>query len=344
MKKAIAVHRVTLQDIAKATGYSINTVSHALRDKDDINENTKQKIRQVAEEMGYTGDKVASSLRSGRTRTFALILGSMSNPFYAIFTDIIQDAAQEKGYNVLILCSREQPELELELARNAISQRVDGILLFPTTDSAATIRLIQQVGIPFVLMTRSVNGIAADCIISDEKNGARMAVLHLIENGRRKLGYVVRQNIVYSYEQRLSGFISACDESGIPEKDRFFYLAAGKPEKIHTNDWVPPLLDQLISWKDQGVDGIFAFCDMEALGIQGLIRQTPALADWDVGIVGYDNIQGIQDYASQLCSVSWDFQTMAREAVRLLRARIKGSPLPPQTVVCKTTLICKHSC
>lgn len=136
MKRTVAVRRVTLQDIATATGYSINTVSHALRDKDDIGEETKKRIQTVAKEMGYTGDKLASSLRSGRTRTFALILGNMSNPFYAIFTDIIQDAAKEKGYNVLILCSREQPELELELTRNAISQRVDGILLFPTTDSA----------------------------------------------------------------------------------------------------------------------------------------------------------------------------------------------------------------
>jgi len=107
---------------------------------------------------------------------------------------------------------------------------------------------------------------------------------------------------------------------------------------------VPPLLDQLISWKKQGVDGIFAFCDMEALGIQGLIRQTPELAGWDVGIVGYDNIQSVQNYASQLCSVSWDFRTMSREAVRLLRARIKGDPKPPQTVICEAELICHHSC
>lgn len=92
------------------------------------------------------------------------------------------------------------------------------------------------------------------------------------------------------------------------------------------------------------MDGIFAFCDMEALSIQGLIRQTPELAGWDVGIVGYDNIQSVQDYSCQLCSVGWDFVTMAREAVRLLRARIKGDPMPPQTVVCKTTLICNHSC
>ena len=82
--------RVTLQDIAQATGFTVNTVSRALKNKDDISRETCLKIQQVAREMGYVRNYIASSLRSGRTKTIAMIAGSMTNPFYAILADQIQ--------------------------------------------------------------------------------------------------------------------------------------------------------------------------------------------------------------------------------------------------------------
>ena len=93
MAQSNGIRRVTLQDIARETGYSINTVSHALRNKDDIARETRERIQRVAQDMGYMGNQIASSLRSGRTRTLAVILGNMSNPFYGIMADTIQDAA-----------------------------------------------------------------------------------------------------------------------------------------------------------------------------------------------------------------------------------------------------------
>ena len=107
MAQSNAPKRVTMEDIARETGYSINTVSHALRRKDDIAPATAKHIRKVAREMGYTVNQLASSLRSGRTHVLAVILGGMSNPFYGIMADSIQDAAQSAGYSVMIMCSRE---------------------------------------------------------------------------------------------------------------------------------------------------------------------------------------------------------------------------------------------
>ena len=82
--------RVTLQDIAKATGFTVNTVSRALKNKEDISRDTCLHIQNVAREMGYVRNYIASSLRSGRTKTIAMIAGSMMNPFYAVLGDLIQ--------------------------------------------------------------------------------------------------------------------------------------------------------------------------------------------------------------------------------------------------------------
>ena len=339
------IRRVTLQDIANETGYSVNTVSHALRGMSDIADDTAERIREVARAMGYAPNQLASSLRSGRTRTLALIIGNMSNPFYGIMADTIQDAAAARNYSLLIMCSREQAQLELNLVETALAHRVDGILLFPTNESLPTIERLITLKIPFVLMSRALDSVGSDCVISDEVLGAKLATQHLIDQGRRKLGYFAHQRIVYCYERRLAGFIQACDEAGIPEADRrcFVYSEEGSGRRLG-DDWIATTGRLLTRWREEGVDGIFVFCDDEAWHVQSTIQQTPELQGWNVGIVGFDNIQGTQHFPFNLCSVDCGFQEMARQGVELIRARIHGDARPPQTVINPVRLVCRGSC
>ena len=345
MTQSNGTKRVTLQDIARETGYSVNTVSHALRNKEDIARETRVRIQQVAREMGYMTNQIASSLRSGRTRTLAVILGNMSNPFYGIMTDTIQDAAAVRDYSLLIMCSRDRPELEEQLVETAVSRRVDGILLFPTNESLRTIERLHALGIPFVLMSRDVGGGIADSVVCDEAEGAYLAVSHMIQNGRRHLAYLSHQRIVYSYEKRLEGFGRACDEAGIPEAERHVFIHVDPAHGISpVLDWHAALTDGLLRWREAGVDGLFVFCDEEAWHVQSVLQQTPALQDWDVGIVSFDNIQGTQYFPANLCSVDCGFSEMARQGIDLLRARVHGDDRPPQSIVCPVRLICRGSC
>lgn len=345
MKRTNGIQRVTMQDIARKTGYSINTVSHALRNKEDIARETRERIQRVAREMGYMGNQIASSLRSGRTRTLAVILGNMSNPFYGIMTDTIQDVAASLNYSLLIMCSREQVELEQELLETAVARRVDGILLFPTNESLPTLQRLKAMGVPFVLMSRTLEDGEADSVVSDEVEGGYLITKHLIDHGRRRLGYVSHQRIVYSYEKRLEGFNRACDEAGIPESDRHLFVLS--PEGTNTrweSDWQRSYVDRLVRWRAAGVDGLFVFCDEEAWHVMTMIRRTPELKDWDVGIVGFDDIEGTQLFPTGLCSINCDFGEMARQGIDLLRDRIHGDDRPPQSIVCPVRLVCRGSC
>lgn len=345
MKQPNATRRVTMQDIARETGYSVNTVSHALRNKDDIARQTRDRIQKVAREMGYMGNAIASSLRSGRTRTLAVILGNMSNPFYGIMTDTIQDVASVRDYRLLIMCSREQAALEQELAEAAVARRVDGILLFPTNESLHTIVRLNALGIPFVLMSRTLGEGVADCVLSDEEQGAYLITKHLVEHGRRRLGYIAHQRIVYSYEKRLEGFNRACGEAGIPESDRHTFVRSENGTNTHwEKNWQQSYVDCLIRWRGEGVDGLFVFCDEEAWHVQSIIQQTPDLQDWDVGIVGFDDIEGTQLFPTGLCSINCDFAELARQGIELLRARIHGDDQPPRSIVCPVRLVCRGSC
>ena len=337
--------RITLQDIAKKTGYSVNTVSHALRNKEDISRETSEKIRQAARELGYMGNQLASSLRSGETKTLALILGNMSNPFYSIMTDIIQAKAAEQGYRLLIMCSLEHAALELELVEAAAVRRADGILLFPTGRSQPTLDRLCQLNIPCVLISRSLEDSRISSVVSDGEQGAYLATRHLIEHGRKNLAFLSRQRIVYSYENRLHGFERACREANLPaERTHTFYCAVSTELNSYQYDWQTPMTETLKQWRIQGVDGIFVFCDVEAWHVQFLLQHTPELQDWDVGLVGFDNIQGIQHYPGSLCSVDCGFDGMVTKALEMLLCQIRGEDLQPRKIVCPVSLICRGSC
>lgn len=336
---------ITLHDIARETGYSINTVSHALRYKDDIARETGERIRQIAQEMGYTGNQIASSLRSGRTHLLAVILGGMSNPFYGIMADTIQDAAQAAGYTLIIMCSRDDAAMEARLVEQAIARRVDGIVLFPTGNSGATVARLKAAGMPFVLMARYLEEGEADCVVCDEEEGAYMATRHLIEGGRRRLAYISSTTVVFSSERRIKGFIRACDELGIPETDRTIRVAnASILSHRRAQDWQATLADDLRQLKNDGFDGLFVFCDVEAWHALDVIMNTDDLSVEDFGIVSFDNLEKALSYPVPICSVGSDYEEMARRCVELLRARIHRDTCPPSTIVCPVFLQCRGSC
>lgn len=340
-----SARRVTLQDIARETGYSVNTVSHALRHKNDISQETGDRIRQAAREMGYTGNQIASSLRSGRTHLLAVILGGMSNPFYGIMADTIQDAAQAAGYSLIILCSRDDAALEARLVEQAISRRVDGIILFPTGGSAPTIRRLQESGTPFVLMSRYLREGEADSVVCDEEEGAYLATRHLIENGHRRLAYISSTTVVFSSERRVRGFTRACDECGIAADDRRICVSdASILSRRRAQDWQTVLADELTRLRDEGFDGLFVFCDVEAWHALDVIQNSDTLRADDFGIASFDNLESALSYPVPICSIGCDYEEMAKKCIELLRQRIHHDSRPPMTIVCPIHLKCRGSC
>lgn len=326
--------RVTLQDIARKTGYTANTVSRALKDKTDISVETRQKIQRVAREMGYVRNYAASSLRSGRTKTIGLILGAMSNPYYAAVADAIHDAASALGYSLLTLCSRENAQQELQAVETALSRQVDGILLFPSYGAEESLRVMKAAGVPYVLMSRQLDGQEHDCVMCDEEEGGYLAAKHLIDAGRRHLAFLCGIDIVHSTEFRKRGFLRACDEAGIPESCRH---AAIIPGDDHSRQ-------QLAEWKEQGVDGLFVFCDMEAWNAASYLQEIGVRVPEDMAVVGYDNIQGRIHFPMPLCTIDPSIDEMIQQALTLLRRRIHRDDAPPQIIRVPARIVCRGSC
>ena len=321
-----------LQDIANATGYTVNTISRALQDKTDIAEKTRAYIKKVANEMGYVRNNIASSLRSGCSRTLAVIIKEASNPYYAIMIDTIHDVAEKNGYTVIVFCTRDIEEQEREAMLIAIGRQVDGVLLFPSAKSSGNLALLRKSGIPFVLISRHMKNPDYDYVICDEEEGGYLAGKHLIDAGHRKLAFFYIFDVIFSSEQRMNGFMRATREAGIPDGDVHLYQYKGDQETVA----------QMQRWKAEGITGIFAFCDIEAWKLINCLHMGGMTGDF--ALIGFDNIQGSIGFPSPLCSIDGSLQKLPEMAVSILIGRIRGDQSPPKAVILPVSLVCRGSC
>ena len=326
--------RVTLQDIAKATGVTVNTVSRALKNKEDISRETCLRIQQVAREMGYVRNYIASSLRSGRTKTIAMIAGSLTNPYYAILCDMIQREARRLGYGLMILCSQDDPDSEIEVVKMALSRQVDGVLITPCSFDSPALGLLRSSGLPFVLLSRYLEGDNDDCVICDDRQGGYLVGEHLIRHGHRNLAMISFHHVVYSSRKRFEGFQQACLDSGLPAA--CIHYAEEEDENR--------LLPLLLRWRSEGVTGLFALCDVEALRVITILENAGLRVPRDLAVAGFDNIMRHNSFVRPICTVECDLHEEACTAIDMLRRRIHEPSLPPQQVILPVTLVCRETC
>ncbi len=271
---------ITLADIAKATGYSINTVSHALNDKPDISEKTKKYISDVAEEMGYIANTSAGALRSGKTRSVAIIVGDISNPHFSIMIKEMEATLRRHRYSAIIMNTDEDEQLEREAIVTAMSKNVDGIILCPVQKSDANVVFLQKVGMPFILFGRRFADVDTDYVVCDDENGGFEAASFLLKNNHREILFINTELHISSARERLAGVKRAFETYGAPQPLHYAESAA-------TGDLAS--ISEILR-AHTACTAIICFSDLMALQVcyllKGMGRRVPA----DVSVIGFDNI------------------------------------------------------
>ena len=209
--------RVKLTDIAARTGYTVGTISKALQNKEGISHDTRESIMKAAKEIGYIANAQAGGLRSGSSKTVAIIVSDIANPLFAIEIKICVEALEKHGYRAIVMGTEECPEREEQAVISALSKNVDGVLICPTQKSTEGIRLLRQNGMPFVLMGRRFEeDPEADYVVCDDERGGYLAGQHLAELGHRRILVITAGPYISSSRERLQGFRRAMEEHGVP--------------------------------------------------------------------------------------------------------------------------------
>lgn len=314
--------RVTLKDIALACGYSANTVSRALRDDKKLPEQTRLQICQMAKEMGYVPNSSARTLRSGSSRTVAIIVNDINNPYYANILSQFDHLLQEKDYRTMILCTQLSEDLASSMIQLAVSHMVDGILFFPF-NNIRHIHELQASGIPFVLIDRRVPNVEADIARIDDFAAGQMQTTHLLELGHRKFLYMAGPFVNSSQVDRQNGITRALKDAGLdPDK----HLRVIPWDAISAESTPAEIFDLL---KPLDYTGILAFNDMLAYHALTALYSEGYHAPRDFSVVGIDHIRWRNTYLPQLTSIATaNGQSVAQSAIELLFRRIEDPDTP----------------
>lgn len=277
--------KVTLRDVAARAGVHTSTASRAL-DPDKgalVRDETVERVRAAAEELGYQGDAVASGLRRGRTNTLGIVVADLGNPFIAPVVRGIENHLEGRGLMALIAETRDDPERMSRVLNNLIARRVDAVIVTGArlSDEAVLLRAQQQ--LPIVLAVRHVPGSQIPAIIHDDQRGGRLAAEHFLEQGHERIAQLCGAQDASSFLERATGFRRRLQEAGIDAIE--VEDTAKRPILAEGNR----LMQLLLAQHRPPPTAVFAQNDLMAFGAVEALGAHGMTCPEDVSVIGYND-------------------------------------------------------
>ncbi len=326
---------ISINDIARQLKVSASTVSRALNDNPEISLKTKKKVIAYAKKVGYRPNILALSLKSKRTYTIGLIIPEITHHFFSSVISGVEEMAYGNGYRVMICQSSEDKSREELNIQALLDHRVDGILVSVSKNTYNVDHFSRafENNIPVVFYDRISDDMATDRVITDDYEGSRSAVKHLIERGYHNILHLAAPGHLLIGKERHRGYIQALNEHNIPyNKNRVLFCDTSL--KVRKNR------DHILKLIRNGVDGIFTANDSTATAVMQLLQAEGYNIPADVAIAGFgdDPIAIIVNPA--LTTVEQKGYAMGKESVNLLIERIENPDeiIPPRVKVFESKL------
>src|SRR5437868_10374951 len=181
----------TVEDIARAAGVSVATVSRVLNSSPKVASPTRRRVLRVVDELGYAPNNLARNLRARALRVFGLVIPDIRNAVYTSLHRGVEDVARAAGFFVLLANTDEHADRQTEYLRMLLAERVAGVILVAAGGTLVEpVHALLRVGIPVVALDRPLVGVELDTVQPDRARGVWLAVEHLAEHGHRAIGLI----------------------------------------------------------------------------------------------------------------------------------------------------------
>lgn len=319
--KRFALKRAaTIKDVARRAGCGVATVSRVLNGTGPASPKTRERVIEAARTLSFEFSEIGRSLQSKTTRTIGCVIPSLANPVFAEAVQGLQEAVQQAGYQLLLICSNYNAELETAAIRTLLAKQVDGLVL--TVSDAQTsegLEIIKRRGLPCCLMfNHSPGGLPAVSI--DDHGAARAVADAFAAAGHVHTGFLaLRFQISDRSRQRFEGFASACKDNGMAPP------ALLQIDEDSGN--LSALLRELLSENDR-LSGIFASNDFLALAAIRATRSLEQRVPEDLSIVGFDGIEVGSMVEPSLATIETEPKLMGSGAAATVLFAINGESSP----------------
>lgn len=332
--------RPTQKDVARLAGVSRSTVSYVLNDQTElkipISEETRQRVMQAISELGYEPDARAQSLIRGNTRIVGVIIPVIDNPYFWQMFSGISDALQEAGYSLHLSRHPMDAQQESNTIRELTRHRVDGFILLAAVKYLLP-RLIddlRKAGKPVVEITASKAEF--DHVIHDYASGTHALMMHLLELGHRRIGFI------YGVAQEVEGFDrlityrQTLQEAGLQSDGSYEAHCGDKLEDAYQTAYA------LLSRPDRPT-ALLVINDMLAIAVMRAANDLGLSIPGDLSVAGFDDIPFSKYLSPRLTTVSGKAEESGRDAARLLLRRFAEPEIPQQVTTTEVELIVRES-
>jgi LacI family transcriptional regulator len=306
--------RVTIKDVAAATGLSPAAVSYALRGVQTSPE-TQERVRSAAETLGYTGNAVARALARGRTGLVGVLSGSLQDLGEQRFVETLGRQLGRHDLHMLIADARGQPERERTLARQLADQLVDGLIISPLDPSDASWADIAE-ALPLVTVGDALPGPTVGEVLFDNRAGVGLVLEHLHALGHRRVAVLTPSRPSTPDRPAERVVTEVCARLGL------------EPTVVNTRHSIDAATKAgaALLARDPVPTAVFCLSDSIACGMYAAATAHGLAIPGDLSIAGYDDHPIAQVVAPALTSVDWGVPDVASAAAGLLAAAVAGRP------------------
>jgi LacI family transcriptional regulator len=329
---------VTIKDVAREAGVSVATVSKILNLPDYSKPETREKVTAAIKRLNYQPNHAAQSMVRKKAGMIALIIPDVRNPFFTEAARGVEDVANEHNYRVM-LCNTDEDPLKQQKYLQALQGRiVDGFIIAVASDDSRQLKKIGRSELPFVLIDRECKNYRTDAVIVDNRDGASKAVRHLLNNGRRRVGFIAGKQDTQTGRERLRGYGDALAEKGISldrqlVKDGKFTIEGGY------------LAAQALLEMTERPDALFVANNAMTIGALKVINEKGIRIPEEIALIGFDDADWAEFFTPALTVIRQPTYTMGSLAGEILFRKLdKAKPVEIKEVVLKPELVIRKSC
>jgi DNA-binding LacI/PurR family transcriptional regulator len=327
-----------MQEIARMAGVSLGTVSHVLNNTAKVREQTRKRVLDAVQAVGYQPSQLARALRRDKTNMIGMIIPDITNPFFPAVVRGAEDVSFSNGYR-LILCNTDNDHSKELVHLNELRTYLPaGLIVIPSNFSELTAQAesYRRAGTGVVCIDRLPKNWSGDSVTADNEAGAYNATRFLLQAKHTRLAVITGPLHLTNAKERLDGFKRAVHEARLrlaPEyiQETTFDKEGGYSKAVTLLRLIPR------------PTAIFAGNDMIALGALLAIRKAGLRCPEDVSLMGFDDLDIAEITNPSLSSVSQSGYQLGTTAARILLDRLKGDKSPAKHLVLQTSLKLRHS-
>lgn len=326
----------TMEDVARLAGVGKMTVSRVLSGSANVSEETAARVERAIRLLKYQPNELARSLRSLHSKTIAVIVPYLYDPFFARCAHAISTVAKKHGYSVILTTSDEEHETEEREASLMVRRRIDGMVIFPAPGDDEYLRGEMYSRVHVVSADRPMADGRFDSVVVNNSAGAKMAVDHLIGHGHRRIAMMGVGRELYTMKARYAGYRQAMTKAG---------LSVEAYMECRTAEEAVATVSEAMSRK-RPLTALFAANDLTMRHLLRAVNTLGVQVPGQLAIAGFDDLEVADLLQPTLTVVRQPVYQIGEEAANLLFRRILRQEFPTvgKRVVLPVELVVRCSC